>query len=110
MFVFFFFKQKTAYEMLRSLVGSEMCIRDRPAAFAALKDAFTSLDGAIETLEDLCVQPLQKASSLMGEAANKTAEAAEIIKTGKAIANDPVGGAMGAVSDVLGTEGINIGW
>jgi len=27
--VCFFFKQKTAYEMLRSLVGSEMCIRDR---------------------------------------------------------------------------------
>eukprot|EP00658_Telonema_sp_P-2_P019965 TRINITY_DN17856_c0_g1_i2.p1 TRINITY_DN17856_c0_g1~~TRINITY_DN17856_c0_g1_i2.p1 ORF type:complete len:146 (+),score=37.34 TRINITY_DN17856_c0_g1_i2:29-466(+) len=27
--IFFFFKQKTAYEMLRSLVGSEMCIRDR---------------------------------------------------------------------------------
>ena len=26
---FFFFKQKSAYEMLRSLVGSEMCIRDR---------------------------------------------------------------------------------
>ena len=26
----FFFKQKTAYEMLRSLVGSEMCIRDSP--------------------------------------------------------------------------------
>ncbi len=24
----FFFKQKAAYEMLRSLVGSEMCIRD----------------------------------------------------------------------------------
>ena len=27
-FSVFFFKQKTAYEMLRSLVGSEMCIRD----------------------------------------------------------------------------------
>ena len=27
-FLFFFFKQKTAYDMLRSLVGSEMCIRD----------------------------------------------------------------------------------
>ncbi len=27
MCVFFFFKQKTAYEMLRSLVGSEMCIK-----------------------------------------------------------------------------------
>eukprot|EP00658_Telonema_sp_P-2_P064572 TRINITY_DN5365_c0_g1_i1.p1 TRINITY_DN5365_c0_g1~~TRINITY_DN5365_c0_g1_i1.p1 ORF type:complete len:211 (+),score=85.67 TRINITY_DN5365_c0_g1_i1:117-749(+) len=26
-FFFFFFKQKTAYEMLRSLVGSEMCIK-----------------------------------------------------------------------------------
>ena len=26
--MFFFFKQKTAYEMLRSLVGSEMCISD----------------------------------------------------------------------------------
>ena len=25
---YLFFKQKTAYEMLRSLVGSEMCIRD----------------------------------------------------------------------------------
>ena len=28
----FFFKQKTAYEILRCLVGSEMCIRDRCAA------------------------------------------------------------------------------
>ena len=26
--MFFFFKQETAYEKLRSLVGSEMCIRD----------------------------------------------------------------------------------
>eukprot|EP00658_Telonema_sp_P-2_P085416 TRINITY_DN9733_c0_g1_i2.p1 TRINITY_DN9733_c0_g1~~TRINITY_DN9733_c0_g1_i2.p1 ORF type:complete len:333 (+),score=53.73 TRINITY_DN9733_c0_g1_i2:32-1030(+) len=32
LFFFFFFKQKTAYEMLRSLVGSEMCIRDRASA------------------------------------------------------------------------------
>ena len=28
----FFFKQKTAYEILRCLVGSEMCIRDRSGA------------------------------------------------------------------------------
>ena len=27
--LFFFFKQKTAYEIMPSLVGSEMCIRDR---------------------------------------------------------------------------------
>eukprot|EP00658_Telonema_sp_P-2_P075705 TRINITY_DN6539_c0_g1_i1.p1 TRINITY_DN6539_c0_g1~~TRINITY_DN6539_c0_g1_i1.p1 ORF type:complete len:344 (-),score=90.04 TRINITY_DN6539_c0_g1_i1:237-1268(-) len=32
---FFFFKQKTAYEMLRSLVGSEMCIRDSAMEVAA---------------------------------------------------------------------------
>ncbi len=37
----FFFKQKTAYEMLRSLVGSEMCIGDgawyyTPAGMLAL--------------------------------------------------------------------------
>src|SRR5659263_72643 len=29
LFVIFFFKQKTAYEIMPSLVGSEMCIRDR---------------------------------------------------------------------------------
>ncbi len=28
--VFFFFKQKTAYEILSGLVGSEMCVRDSP--------------------------------------------------------------------------------
>ncbi len=33
--VFFFFKQKTAYEMLRSLVGSEICIRDRAGSVEA---------------------------------------------------------------------------
>eukprot|EP00658_Telonema_sp_P-2_P045518 TRINITY_DN33498_c0_g1_i1.p1 TRINITY_DN33498_c0_g1~~TRINITY_DN33498_c0_g1_i1.p1 ORF type:complete len:155 (+),score=53.76 TRINITY_DN33498_c0_g1_i1:16-480(+) len=31
----FFFKQKTAYEMLRSLVGSEMCIRDRSSTVSS---------------------------------------------------------------------------
>ena len=44
-FCFFFFKQKTAYEMLRSLVGSEMCIRDRGSnprveALVATTDGF----------------------------------------------------------------------
>ncbi len=36
---FFFFKQKTAYEMLRSLVGSEMCIRDRTTGVSLPKVA-----------------------------------------------------------------------
>eukprot|EP00658_Telonema_sp_P-2_P043796 TRINITY_DN31693_c0_g1_i1.p1 TRINITY_DN31693_c0_g1~~TRINITY_DN31693_c0_g1_i1.p1 ORF type:complete len:116 (-),score=33.09 TRINITY_DN31693_c0_g1_i1:3-350(-) len=39
MLCFFFFKQKTAYEMLRSLVGSEMCIRDRAGGAVPQDDA-----------------------------------------------------------------------
>ncbi|CZR99711.1 hypothetical protein CDFC105_64560 [Clostridioides difficile] len=34
---FFFFKQKTAYEIMPSLVGSEMCIRDRPMIAIAVQ-------------------------------------------------------------------------
>ena len=41
--VFFFFKQKTAYEMLRSLVGSEMCIRD--SVYAGQRSGFEVVDG-----------------------------------------------------------------
>eukprot|EP00658_Telonema_sp_P-2_P027125 TRINITY_DN21019_c0_g1_i1.p1 TRINITY_DN21019_c0_g1~~TRINITY_DN21019_c0_g1_i1.p1 ORF type:complete len:166 (+),score=48.63 TRINITY_DN21019_c0_g1_i1:57-554(+) len=40
---FFFFKQKTAYEMLRSLVGSEMCIRDRSLYNARTNEIKTSI-------------------------------------------------------------------
>eukprot|EP00658_Telonema_sp_P-2_P069639 TRINITY_DN58999_c0_g1_i1.p1 TRINITY_DN58999_c0_g1~~TRINITY_DN58999_c0_g1_i1.p1 ORF type:complete len:100 (+),score=33.07 TRINITY_DN58999_c0_g1_i1:108-407(+) len=43
-FLFFFLKQKTAYEMLRSLVGSEMCIRDRHYnRLTSLPDSFGDL-------------------------------------------------------------------
>eukprot|EP00658_Telonema_sp_P-2_P005216 TRINITY_DN11956_c0_g1_i7.p1 TRINITY_DN11956_c0_g1~~TRINITY_DN11956_c0_g1_i7.p1 ORF type:complete len:144 (-),score=35.45 TRINITY_DN11956_c0_g1_i7:389-820(-) len=42
--VFFFFKQKTAYEMLRSLVGSEMCIRDRDRS---ISDSLSKFEGKI---------------------------------------------------------------
>eukprot|EP00658_Telonema_sp_P-2_P047840 TRINITY_DN36419_c0_g1_i1.p1 TRINITY_DN36419_c0_g1~~TRINITY_DN36419_c0_g1_i1.p1 ORF type:complete len:572 (-),score=215.13 TRINITY_DN36419_c0_g1_i1:245-1960(-) len=42
---FFFFKQKTAYEMLRSLVGSEMCIRDSSQSINFLKKAIVANDG-----------------------------------------------------------------
>ena len=34
-----FFKQKTAYEIMPSLVGSEMCIRDRRCDWCALRTA-----------------------------------------------------------------------
>ena len=36
---FFFFKQKTAYEIMPSLVGSEMCIRDRKTEYSAATTA-----------------------------------------------------------------------
>eukprot|EP00658_Telonema_sp_P-2_P067907 TRINITY_DN56847_c0_g1_i4.p1 TRINITY_DN56847_c0_g1~~TRINITY_DN56847_c0_g1_i4.p1 ORF type:complete len:169 (+),score=40.95 TRINITY_DN56847_c0_g1_i4:47-553(+) len=55
--VFFFFKQKTAYEMLRSLVGSEMCIRDRAVTKyiqVIPVDRFPSLVGVSLTPELLC--------------------------------------------------------
>eukprot|EP00831_Metopus_contortus_P013551 TRINITY_DN15503_c0_g1_i1.p1 TRINITY_DN15503_c0_g1~~TRINITY_DN15503_c0_g1_i1.p1 ORF type:complete len:275 (-),score=46.65 TRINITY_DN15503_c0_g1_i1:78-902(-) len=38
--IFFFFKQKTAYEMQRGLVGSEMCIRDRKDRDRLRSDCF----------------------------------------------------------------------
>ena len=46
--IVFFFKQKTAYEVLRSLVGSEMCIRDSMQAAYGLtsKQATTFLADA----------------------------------------------------------------
>src|SRR5678816_4803201 len=50
-FFFFFFKQKTAYEMLRSLVGSEMCIRDRDYVIVKIpRWNFDKFKGANDTL------------------------------------------------------------
>src|SRR5665647_3756745 len=49
-YLFFFFKQKTAYEIGVRLVGSEMCIRDRIRGWAnyhrhiVAKDTFQKLD------------------------------------------------------------------
>ena len=47
--VFFFFKHETADEMLRSLVGSEMCIRDRPCEILATSLSMRSLITALYT-------------------------------------------------------------
>ena len=53
--MFFFFKQKTAYEMLRSLVGSEMCIRDSftPAMREADDVCFIGSSLFVDTAEAL---------------------------------------------------------
>ena len=60
---FFFFKQKTAYEIGVRLVGSEMCIRDRLCAHAALcgasRDVCAALMNAATT--DACMEILDRA-------------------------------------------------
>eukprot|EP00658_Telonema_sp_P-2_P014700 TRINITY_DN15600_c0_g1_i1.p2 TRINITY_DN15600_c0_g1~~TRINITY_DN15600_c0_g1_i1.p2 ORF type:complete len:112 (+),score=30.20 TRINITY_DN15600_c0_g1_i1:27-362(+) len=45
--IFFFFKQKTAYEMLRSLVGSEMCIRDSASQSLSSSESAAGLKPAL---------------------------------------------------------------
>eukprot|EP00658_Telonema_sp_P-2_P084977 TRINITY_DN9577_c0_g1_i5.p1 TRINITY_DN9577_c0_g1~~TRINITY_DN9577_c0_g1_i5.p1 ORF type:complete len:323 (-),score=85.25 TRINITY_DN9577_c0_g1_i5:380-1348(-) len=65
---FFFFKQKTAYEMLRSLVGSEMCIRDRFLHFQKLdaqryRDIWDMHEKSVTTL----MQKVLKADKIVHE-------------------------------------------
>ena len=48
--IYFFFKQKTAYEIMPSLVGSEMCIRDRFGVVDSdFEDIFYVLDCWLHT-------------------------------------------------------------
>ena len=56
-YVFFFFKQKTAYEIRLSLVGSEMCIRDSDyvASYAHLITKNTGGKGAVREVIDLII-------------------------------------------------------
>ena len=51
----FFFMQKTAYEMLRSLVGSEMCIRDRRTPSALLLTSARKFTRKMELTKELGV-------------------------------------------------------
>ena len=48
---FFFFKQKTAYEIMPSLVGSEMCIRDRAYRIVDFKRNKDGIPAVVERLE-----------------------------------------------------------
>ena len=57
--VFFFFKQKTAYDIMPSLVGSEMCIRDREKGYEALELEYRRMpehpfDNLKETAKTVC--------------------------------------------------------
>ena len=49
MYCFCFIKQKTAYEMLRSLVGSEMCIRDSCERWGVRSRVLPMCDGQFRT-------------------------------------------------------------
>ena len=53
MFLVFFFKQKTAYEVLRSLVGSEMCIRDSFKHWLEIGATAVARDGNADKLPKL---------------------------------------------------------
>ena len=50
---FFFFKQKTAYEIYYGLVGSEMCIRDRVKMANQIADFFGAMPDRAEALEGI---------------------------------------------------------
>src|SRR5665648_497798 len=54
-YVFFFFKQKTAYEIMPSLVGSEMCIRDRDPGELYARRGWPALEDIFDHLETLLV-------------------------------------------------------
>ena len=58
--LFFFFKQKTAYEMLRSLVGSEMCIETGSLAMNGVRSVLS----AIMAIWALCSCPYKRAHSV----------------------------------------------
>ena len=58
--VIFFFKQKTAYEMLRSLVGSEMCIRD--SAWRALSNPSGCLLIPLNRITNPCLKKLNSST------------------------------------------------
>eukprot|EP00658_Telonema_sp_P-2_P070144 TRINITY_DN59747_c0_g1_i2.p1 TRINITY_DN59747_c0_g1~~TRINITY_DN59747_c0_g1_i2.p1 ORF type:complete len:125 (-),score=45.16 TRINITY_DN59747_c0_g1_i2:200-574(-) len=62
---FFFFKQKTAYEMLRSLVGSEMCIRDRTGE--ELGQTASSLGSSVEAQQQQYEHLSQKHETVLQE-------------------------------------------
>ena len=68
--MFFFFKQKTAYEILIGLVGSEMCIRDRGfsdniVTQIALADKHGNLLGSLTKIETYMLRMTKVRKKLM---------------------------------------------
>src|SRR5665648_1233256 len=63
-FFFFFFKQKTAYEIMPSLVGSEMCIRDKGKGLSyiiqLLNPEVIVLSGPLSKAKQYVLSPIQQ--------------------------------------------------
>ena len=72
MSLFFFFKQKTAYEMLRSLVGSEMCIRDR-----FMEKLDIPVIGVVENMSGMVCPHCQTEIDVFGNCLLYTSDAAD---------------------------------
>ena len=97
--VFFFFKQKTAYEMLRSLVGSEMCRRDRVyRANSVLLVESSQIPGALAA-PTVQAQALEKLQTIENRLMTRTnlldiAQRLEVFKDMAKMTPDDIVGAM----------------
>src|SRR5428012_19236 len=94
LFVFFFFKQKTAYEIMPSLVGSEMCIRDSKIT-VDVRGEILELKNTINTMVD----------QLSSFAAEVTRVAREVGTEGKLGGQAQVTGVAGTWKDL--TDSVN---
>eukprot|EP00658_Telonema_sp_P-2_P084107 TRINITY_DN9250_c0_g1_i1.p1 TRINITY_DN9250_c0_g1~~TRINITY_DN9250_c0_g1_i1.p1 ORF type:complete len:278 (+),score=59.33 TRINITY_DN9250_c0_g1_i1:134-967(+) len=100
---FFFFKQKTAYEMLRSLVGSEMCIRDRPTQEQHGDDPDVATDTEPHVSSPWwreLIVPVYISSALIGFIKGVEVVCLPLILTRKLDASDAVAGAAIALDGV----------
>eukprot|EP00656_Telonema_subtile_P029092 TRINITY_DN3200_c0_g1_i1.p1 TRINITY_DN3200_c0_g1~~TRINITY_DN3200_c0_g1_i1.p1 ORF type:complete len:604 (-),score=226.60 TRINITY_DN3200_c0_g1_i1:248-2059(-) len=80
-------------------------LSELPDAFSKLKEALDTLSTGVNALEDTCVKPLDQISTQMGTAAEVTADAAEVIKKAKLLAENPVAG----VADAISAAGVDLG-
>ena len=104
---FFFFKQKTAYEISACLVGSEMCIRDRVTGISMMLTAQGADHTAgnlfnIET-KDKSTQELTDASMEV-QALCGAADSLGLCVFGRSVTNINQDLIINALNDALGTE------
>ena len=118
---FFFFKQKTAYDIRLSLVGSEMCIRDSPEDMQEKAQEYHDklIEAVAETDEELMMKYLEGEELTKEEikaALRKATISNEIVPVvcGSSYKNrgvqkllDAIGDSMPAPTDVAAIKGTN---